>query len=70
LGAVESLRDAGVKRILIIAVLCSEEGVRKVAQCQDVDIWVGHCDPETDEKGMIRPGMGDVGDRSFLTLGK
>jgi uracil phosphoribosyltransferase len=70
LGAIESLRDAGVKKILIIAVLCSRAGLLKVAQCQDVDIWVGHCDASTDERGMIRPGMGDVGDRLFLTLGK
>lgn len=71
LGAIESLRDYGAKKILIIGVLCSEPGVRKVAECgMNVDIWVGGCDPETDERGMIRPGMGDVGDRLFLTLGK
>jgi uracil phosphoribosyltransferase len=71
LGAIESLRDYGAKKILIIGVLCSEPGIRKVAECgDDVQIWIGGCDPRTDERGMIRPGIGDVGDRLFLTLGK
>jgi uracil phosphoribosyltransferase len=71
LGAIESLREYGAKKILIIGVLCSEPGIRKVAACgADVEIWIGGCDPGTDAKGMIRPGMGDVGDRLFLTLGK
>lgn len=71
LGAIESLRDYGAKKILVIGVLCSDTGIRKVAECgDDVQIWVGSCDPGTDERGMIRPGIGDVGDRLFLTLGK
>jgi uracil phosphoribosyltransferase len=36
----------------------------------NVEFWVGGCDPTTDPKGWIRPGMGDVGDRLFLTIGK
>lgn len=71
LGAVESLRDFGAKRILILGILASESGLRKVASSGDnVEIWVGGADADTDEKGMIRPGMGDVGDRLFSTLGK
>jgi uracil phosphoribosyltransferase len=27
-------------------------------------------DAETDERGMIKPGLGDIGDRLFLTVGK
>ncbi|KAF2665209.1 PRTase-like protein [Microthyrium microscopicum] len=72
LGAVQSLQECKADKILIIGVLGTETGLRKIAKaCGDyVDIWMGGIDPGTDEKGMIRPGMGDVGDRLFLTLGK
>jgi uracil phosphoribosyltransferase len=71
MGAIESLREAGAKKILVLSVLCSEPGVRKIAiGADDVTIWVGGMDAKTDEKGMIRPGIGDVGDRLFLTKGK
>jgi uracil phosphoribosyltransferase len=71
LGAVESLREYGAKRIIVLSILCAAPGIAAVAASADnVEIWTGHCDPGTDEKGMIRPGIGDVGDRLFLTLGK
>ena len=44
-----------------------------------MEIYVGAIDDEEDggegrggidERGMIRPGLGDVGDRLFLTIGK
>jgi uracil phosphoribosyltransferase len=71
-AAIETLREAGAKRILAIAVLASETGLGKVAEIwpEGVTIWVGGVDRETDGKGMIKPGLGDVGDRLFLTVGK
>lgn len=60
--------------MIVIAILGSEGGVKRAAEEGgregEVEIWVGGCDAEVDEKGMIRPGMGDVGDRLFLTIGK
>jgi uracil phosphoribosyltransferase len=71
MAAVETLQDWGVKKVLVLSVLCSAKGVKRVASIgESVDIWVGGMDPETDSKGMIKPGIGDVGDRLFLTLGK
>jgi uracil phosphoribosyltransferase len=71
MGAIESLRDYGAKKIIVLSVLCSEPGVRKIAKgAEDVHIFVGGMDTKTDERGMIRPGIGDVGDRLFLTKGK
>ncbi|KAF2105084.1 PRTase-like protein [Rhizodiscina lignyota] len=71
-AAIETLRDWGVKRIVCISVLASEGGLRRA--CEEggdgVEIWAGGVDAETDAKGMIKPGLGDVGDRLFLTLGK
>jgi uracil phosphoribosyltransferase len=71
MAAVETLRDWGVKRVVVIAIMGSTEGVRRVAESwENVEVWVGGCDPETDERGMIKPGLGDIGDRLFLTVGK
>lgn len=71
-AAIETLRDWGVRRIVCISVLASEGGLRRA--CEEggagVEIWVGGVDGETDSRGMIKPGLGDVGDRLFLTLGK
>jgi uracil phosphoribosyltransferase len=70
-AAVETLRDWGVKRVVVIAILGATEGVRRVAETwENVEVWVGGCDPETDTRGMIKPGLGDIGDRLFLTVGK
>ncbi|KAF2138728.1 uncharacterized protein K452DRAFT_320855 [Aplosporella prunicola CBS 121167] len=71
-AAIETLKDWGVKSVLLIAVIASEGGLRKAAESwpEGVEVWVGGCDRETDGKGMIKPGLGDVGDRLFLTIGK
>jgi uracil phosphoribosyltransferase len=71
-AAIDSLREHGVKRIVVVSVLATVEGLR--AACgeweEGVEVWVGGCDEGVDEKGMIKPGLGDIGDRLFLTLGK
>lgn len=73
-AAIDTLRDWGVGRIIVCAVLASREGLEKVSEVWKgegkVEIWVGGCDGEVDGKGMIRPGLGDVGDRLFGTIGK
>lgn len=71
-AAIDSLKDWGVKRIIVIAVLATEEGLRSACGEweEGVEVWVGGCDGEVDEKGMIKPGLGDIGDRLFLTIGK
>lgn len=37
---------------------------------EGTEIWCAGVDEEVNEKGMIKPGLGDVGDRLFLTIGK
>ena len=56
----------------MISVLGSVGGVTKAAEewPEGVVVWVGAVDPSCDEQGMIKPGIGDVGDRLFLTIGK
>lgn len=59
--------------MLVLSVLGSEGGVRRAAEeggAERVEVWVGKLDGKVNEKGMIVPGLGDVGDRLFLTLGK
>ncbi|KAH8722429.1 uracil phosphoribosyltransferase-domain-containing protein [Phaeosphaeriaceae sp. PMI808] len=71
-AAIDTLKDWGVKQIIVVAVLATEEGLRKACEEweEGVQVWVGGCDKDVDEKGMIKPGLGDIGDRLFLTLGK
>lgn len=71
-AAIETLKDWGVKKIVCISVLVCEDGLRRACEegGSDVQIWVGGMDKETDARGMIKPGLGDVGDRLFLTMGK
>ena len=71
-AAIDTLRDWGVQRIVMISVLGSAGGLRKAATQwgENVEVWVGGIDRELDAKAMIMPGLGDVGDRLFLTGGK
>ena len=72
-AAIQTLLEWGVKKVVMISVLGSEAGVRRAAEengSESVEIWVGGLDRRMDERGMIRPGLGDVGDRLFLTIGK
>jgi uracil phosphoribosyltransferase len=70
-AAIETLMDWGVKKIIMISVIGSTQGLVAAANSfDDVDIFVGGCDSELDERGMIKPGLGDIGDRLFLTIGK
>ncbi|KAF2113046.1 uracil phosphoribosyltransferase-domain-containing protein [Lophiotrema nucula] len=71
-AAIDTLREWGVKRIIVCSVLATASGLeRACAEWEEgVEFWVGGCDADVDEKGMIKPGLGDIGDRLYLTLGK
>ncbi|EON69724.1 hypothetical protein W97_08986 [Coniosporium apollinis CBS 100218] len=71
-AAIDTLKDWGVGRIVMLCVIGSDGGLKKAAgEWQEgVEIWVGGVDEELTDKGMLRPGLGDVGDRLFLTMGK
>lgn len=58
--------------MIVISVLGARPGVERAAQewPEGVEIWVAGIDEDVNEKGMIKPGLGDVGDRLFLTIGK
>ena len=72
-AAIQTLLEWGVNQVILISVLGSNEGVRRAAEengSEFVEIWVGDLDQQVNERGMITPGLGDVGDRLFLTIGK
>ncbi|KAL9009408.1 MAG: hypothetical protein Q9173_005566 [Seirophora scorigena] len=73
-AAIQTLLEWGVKKVIVIAILASQGGLSRAitegGREGEVEIWVGGCDQEVDGRGMIRPGMGDIGDRLFLTIGK
>ena len=72
-AAIQTLLEWGVKKVVVISVLGSDSGLRRAAEengTEGVEVWVGGMDGEVDARGMIKPGLGDVGDRLFLTIGK
>jgi len=71
-AAIQTLREWGAQRIIVLAVLGATSGVRAAAAewPEGVEIWLAGADDELTDRGMLKPGLGDVGDRLFLTIGK
>ncbi|KAK3333326.1 uracil phosphoribosyltransferase-domain-containing protein [Cercophora scortea] len=71
-AAIQTLREWGTQRILVLAVVGAAEGVIHAAEewPAGVEIWLAGVDAELTDRGMLKPGLGDVGDRLFLTIGK
>ncbi|KAK4650336.1 hypothetical protein QC762_706520 [Podospora pseudocomata] len=71
-AAIQTLKEWGTKRILVLSILGAKPGVELAANewPEGTEIWLAGLDAELTERGMLKPGMGDVGDRLFLTIGK
>ncbi|KAH7041416.1 uracil phosphoribosyltransferase-domain-containing protein [Microdochium trichocladiopsis] len=71
-AAIQTLREWGVQRIVVLSVIAAAEGLRRAAQQwgEGTQFYVAGVDAELTDKGMLKPGLGDVGDRLFLTIGK
>lgn len=71
-AAIQTLREWGAKRIIVLAVIGADEGVQRVAAewPEGCEVWIAAVDKELTKDGMLKPGLGDVGDRLFLTIGK
>ena len=71
-AAIQTLREWGVEKIIFIGIMGAVPGVTLAAQewPEGTQIWVGALDNELTDKGYIQPGLGDIGDRLFLTMGK
>ena len=57
------------KKIHIVSVIGSEEGVEHVAKFlpSDTELWIADIDASLNDKGYIVPGLGDAGDLAFGT---
>jgi uracil phosphoribosyltransferase len=67
--ALDRLREAGAVRLALICLVAAPEGLAAVeAAHPDVTVWTAAVDRQLDERGYIRPGLGDAGDRVFGTL--
>lgn len=71
-AAIQTLKEWGVKKIVVLSVIAAAEGVSRAAAewPEAVEIWVAGVDTELTPNGMLKPGIGDIGDRIFLTIGK
>ncbi|KAK7417887.1 hypothetical protein QQZ08_011468 [Neonectria magnoliae] len=71
-AAIQMLRVADAKRIIVLSVIAAEEGLqRAAAEWPEVtEIWVAGVDKELTQSGMLKPGLGDIGDRLFSSVGK
>lgn len=61
-----------MEKIIVLAVLGAKEGVLNAANewPEGTEMWLAGLDDSVDGKGMITPGLGDIGDRLFMTIGK
>jgi len=67
--ALDRLRQAGARRLALICLVAAPEGLAAVeAAHPDVTVWTAAVDRQLDERGYIRPGLGDAGDRVFGPL--
>jgi uracil phosphoribosyltransferase len=67
-AAITLLKEWGIRRIRLLALIAAPEGVREVDRAHpDVDIHLAALDTHLNELCYIVPGLGDAGDRQFGT---
>lgn len=67
--AIEELKKAGIKKIVVASLVSAPEGVKEIRRKhKDVKIFTCALDTHLDDRGYIVPGLGDAGDRLFGTL--
>lgn len=67
-SAIELVKEVGAERITYLGLVAAPYGVQRLVEAHpDVQIYVAALDRELDERGYIRPGLGDAGDRVFFT---
>lgn len=67
--AVDSLKKRGAANIKFVCLVAAPEGVKKLQDAHpDIDIYTASLDEKLNENGYIVPGLGDAGDRLFLSL--
>ncbi len=70
IAAIEALQRRGAKaeQIKFLCLLASPEGIERLTKAYpQISIYTASVDARLDERGYIRPGLGDAGDRIFGT---
>lgn len=68
LSAVKFVRSKGAKRITLVHLLASPEGIQRVREEEpDLPIYTASIDKKLTPNAFIYPGLGDAGDRQFNT---
>ena len=66
--ALTRLKERGAQKLRFVCLVAAPEGLAAVrAEHPDVPIFCAAVDRELDERGYIRPGLGDAGDRLYGT---
>jgi uracil phosphoribosyltransferase len=66
--ALERIKRDVSERLRFVCLVAAPEGLAALrAAHPDVPVWCAAVDRELDERGYIRPGLGDAGDRIFGT---
>lgn len=67
-AALSSLKERGAQDLRFMCLVAAPEGVQRLERDHpDVPVFAAALDRELDERGYIRPGLGDAGDRLFGT---
>jgi uracil phosphoribosyltransferase len=67
-SALTRLKERGAQRLRFVCLVAAPEGLNAIReQHPDVPIFCAAIDRELDERGYIRPGLGDAGDRLYGT---
>ncbi|KAK9437968.1 uracil phosphoribosyltransferase [Metarhizium brunneum] len=71
-AAIQTLREWGAKKVLVMSIIGAEEGIKRAAEewPEGTELWIAGVDAELTPDGMLKPGLGDIGDRLFLTTAK
>ena len=67
-SALERIKKDVHGRLRFVCLVAAPEGLAAMAEAHpEVPIWCAAVDRQLDERGYIRPGLGDAGDRIFGT---
>ena len=67
-SALRILKERGAERLRFVCLVAAPEGVDALrSEHPDVPIFCAAIDRQLDERGYIRPGLGDAGDRLYGT---
>jgi uracil phosphoribosyltransferase len=68
--AIEIIKENGtdLKKIMFMSLIASQKGMERVRdEYPEVAFYVAAVDPEVDEEGRVKPGLGHIGQRLFGT---